>query len=173
MKDFDKKWFLIKTKPNCENIAIKNLERQDFCLFRPLQRVTIKAKGKFKEVTKSLFPSYLFIALDYDSNDWRKINNTIGVSHGITFGDTKAKIDARIVTELKNRYNSSNKNREKPVFKNGQKIKINNGAFTELFAKIEETACSDRIWVLLKIMGHERRVSISSKQIENIEATKD
>ena len=51
-----KKWYLIKTKPRQEKIAIANLENQSYKVYCPF--ALINNRNQF------LFPGYLFINLD-------------------------------------------------------------------------------------------------------------
>lgn len=54
-------WFVIRTKPNSEKIALLNCERQGFPAYLPLIRKTIRHARTKKEVLRPLFPGYLFL----------------------------------------------------------------------------------------------------------------
>jgi transcriptional antiterminator RfaH len=48
-------WFLAQLKPNCANIADKNLKRQGFKTFLPQQEDTRQRDGKFITALRPLF----------------------------------------------------------------------------------------------------------------------
>ena len=57
-------WFLAQLKPNCANIADKNLKRQGFQTFLPIEEETRKRNGKFVTAMRPLFPGYIFVTFD-------------------------------------------------------------------------------------------------------------
>ena len=57
-------WFLAQFKPNCANIADKNLKRQGFQTFLPMEEETRKRNGKFVTAMRPLFPGYIFVTFD-------------------------------------------------------------------------------------------------------------
>ena len=74
-----RKWYVIKTKVNQEKRALLNLSRQGFELFCPLTPILRKFKNTIKNILDPLFPSYIFVKLDLEKDNWSKINNTYGV----------------------------------------------------------------------------------------------
>ena len=57
-------WFLAQLKPNCANIADKNLKRQGFQTFLPMEEETRQRNGKFVTAMRPLFPGYIFVTFD-------------------------------------------------------------------------------------------------------------
>jgi len=57
-------WFLAQLNPNCANIADKNLKRQGFQTFLPIEEETRKRNGKFVTAMRPLFPGYIFVTFD-------------------------------------------------------------------------------------------------------------
>ena len=58
------RWFLAQCKPNSHNVAKRNLVRQGFSVFLPLQETTRRARGRFVTQMRPLFPGYLFVVLN-------------------------------------------------------------------------------------------------------------
>ena len=75
-----KAWYLIYTKPRQERYARENLERQGYEVYLPLIRDRRRRKGRYVETVDALFPRYLFIHLDQDTDNWSPIRSTFGVS---------------------------------------------------------------------------------------------
>ena len=78
-----KNWYLIKTKPRQEKIAIQNLENQGYMVFCPMSKINNRLVV--------LFPSYLLVQLDNKTQNWSTINLTMGISHFVKFGLNFAK----------------------------------------------------------------------------------
>ncbi len=73
-----KNWYLIKTKPRQEKIAIQSLENQDYGTFCPMAKINNRLVV--------LFPGYLFVQLNEKTQKWSPINSTKGVSNFVKFG---------------------------------------------------------------------------------------
>ena len=68
-----KKWFLLNFKPNSHHKAVRNLNQQGFETFLPLNNFTSRRNSRFINVTKPLFPGYMFVAFDNANTQWSKI----------------------------------------------------------------------------------------------------
>ena len=73
-----KHWYLVKTKSKQEDIAILNLENQNFHVYCPYALIRTK--------NVALFPSYIFIHLEKGNHDWSSICSTNGALHFVRFG---------------------------------------------------------------------------------------
>jgi transcriptional antiterminator RfaH len=51
-------WSLAQLKPNCSHVAQKNLQRQGYRSFLPLEEVTLQKIEKFVTAKRPLFPGY-------------------------------------------------------------------------------------------------------------------
>ena len=127
-----KSWLVVRIKPNQDNIALKNLERQSFESFQPTYIISTRKHNKFKEVTKPVFPGYLFVAIDVAETNWHKINNTRGVSNIIVFGSKIPLISCELIRELKHHFSLDNISKPVEQFKVGTNAKITNGPFAKL-----------------------------------------
>lgn len=57
-------WFLAQLKPKCVKIAERNLRRQGFRTFLPVEEVTKRVKSKFVTAELPMFPCYIFVAFN-------------------------------------------------------------------------------------------------------------
>ena len=74
-------------KPNSHQIAVRNLEHQEFETFLPLHEVTRRTAVKFETVIRPLFPGYMFVTCDTEQAPWRQINSTHGISRMLSFAE--------------------------------------------------------------------------------------
>ena len=158
-----KKWLVARIKSNSYDLAMRNLERQGFENFFPKTKVTIKKENKFVIKDILVFPGYGFIGIEPQNSNWTKINSTYGVSKLLTYNKKPSEIPFDLIEALKNRY----ENNVDPInenLKKGDTIKFNNGPFAELVANIESIDAKKRIYIILEVMGGQRKLKINLKE---------
>lgn len=159
-------WFLAQLKPNSYRIAEKNLQRQSFRTFLPLQEETSRRNGKFVSTMKPLFPGYLFVAFDTSAGGWYRINSTYGVTKLVSFGSEPAPVPGDIISALKRRCDDSGKLLPPRRLRPGDSVKLTSGPFAELLAEIERIEPDRRVWVLLDLMGRTTRLAVEADALQ-------
>jgi len=96
-----KAWYLVYTKPRQEGLAQENLARQGYGVYLPRVRLMRKRQGRPVAIIEPLFPRYLFIQLDTQSDNWGPIRSTFGVASLVRFGNEPAKVPDNFVAHLK------------------------------------------------------------------------
>ena len=126
-----KLWFLLQYKPNSHRLALRNLHRQGFETFLPMQDVTQRHSTKFVQQRRPLFPGYMFVSFALDIASWHKINSTVGVARLVSFdGQPKALPPDQ--------------------FAPGDELQVMSGPFAEYVATIETIDAEQRIWLLME-----------------------
>ena len=163
--DPETRWFLAQCKPNSHRVAQRNLARQGFAVFLPLQEETKRARGRFVTRMRPLFPGYLFVALDIRNGPWRAVNSTLGITRLVSLGGTPTPVPNELVEQLRLRCDHDGKLLPPPTFKPGDQVTFAKGPFANFVATIESLAPDRRVWVLLELMGHQTRVAVQADQI--------
>lgn len=158
-------WFLAQLKPNCADIAKKNLERQGFRTFLPLEEETRQRNGKFVTGTRPLFPGYIFVALDVDQGLWRHVNSTYGVTRLVSFGKTPKPVPRGLVSQLMQRCDISGQVLPPDLPKPGDQVTVTKGPFADFVARVEQIDPDQRIWVLMEMMGRQTRLALGAEQL--------
>lgn len=158
-------WFLAQLKPNVAKIADKNLKRQGFKTFLPMEEVTRKRKGKFVNVTRPLFPGYIFVTFDLAQNLWPQVNSTFGITRLVSFGTSPASVPMKLVSQLMLRCDTSGKLLPANLLKPGDQVRLNTGPFADFLAEIERVTPDRRVWVLMDVMGGQKRLAVNPEQI--------
>lgn len=158
-------WFLTQFKPNSHNIAERNLTRQGFRTFLPMQEETKRARGKFITQMRPLFPGYLFVALDMLRGDWRSVNSTYGVTRLVSFGKEPTPVPLDLVSQLMLRCDREGKLLPPKLLKPGDEVTLTKGPFTDFVATIERIAPDRRVFVLMEIMGAKTRVAVRAEHL--------
>ena len=169
MSNILKDWFLLQFKPNAHKLAERNLHRQGFETFLPLQEITDRKKTSFINNLKPLFPGYMFVTFNIQDGPWRKINNTMGVSKLVSFNSYPKPVPIDLVSGLILRCDASGKLLPPKRLNKGDEVQFLNGPFANFITTIEEIDAQQRVWVLMKLMGRSTRISVN---IEGLKITK-
>ena len=169
----DLHWYLVQCKPNAAQIAVRNLENQNFCTFLPIQEIT-KRKGKiFHRQIHPLFPGYLFVQIDPDQGPWRQVNSTRGVARLVRLGAEPSMVPNEIVEALMARCDEQSILRQTSETQSselqaGNQAKVTQGPFSGFIATISETEPNNRINILIEIMGQTTKVAINAGALQPI-----
>jgi transcriptional antiterminator RfaH len=163
-----KEWFLAQLRPNCVHIAERNLKRQGFTTFLPLEEKTVRRKGRFIQSLVPLFPGYLFTSIDPLLGQWRPVNSTYGVTRIVSFGQEPAAVPLKIVSELMLRCDPSGRILPPKMLQPGDRVRILTGPFVDFVAEVEKIAPDRRVWVLMELMGGQTRVAVSPASLGSV-----
>ena len=166
--DCGSSWFLVQLKPNCARIAEKNLQRQGFRTFMPLEEQTRNRRGRFVSVTRPLFPGYIFVAFDRARGLWRTINSTRGIARLVSFGAAPAAVPQDLVARLMQRCDDAGRLLPTTGLQPGDRVILTKGPFAEFVAQVEHIHPDRRVWLLMDIMGSRSRVMAGADQMRAI-----
>jgi len=153
-----KNYYLVQSKPRQEDIATQNLENQGYHVFHPKANI----KGKIV----SLFPRYLFVQLDSESQDWSPIRSTTGVLNFVRFGLSFAKVPDEIVDMIKNQQQQTiDKIINLSKFHKNDDVEILAGPFKGQKAIFSSYNADERVIVLLKILNNQQELSFNSSEL--------
>lgn len=158
-------WYLAQLKPNGQATAERNLHRQGFETFIPMQAISRRRGTKFINTFAPLFPGYLFVALNAAANPWRRVNGTYGVSRLVSFGNVPRPLPRDLIEDLRSRCRGSDMLEPSRTLTPGDEVEIILGPFSQFIARIEALSPGDRVWALIDMMGQETRVDLSAAQV--------
>jgi transcriptional antiterminator RfaH len=156
------RWCVAHTQPHAEAKATRHLQRQGFEIYFPRYLKRRRHARSVDIVAAPLFPRYLFVAIDMTAQRWRSIFSTVGVSHIVCNGDLPAAIPGKVVTALKDREDADGFIRldHRPNFRSGDKIRVIDGVFADCFGLYEGMQDSERVAILLDLLGRKVRVMV-------------
>jgi transcriptional antiterminator RfaH len=167
-RDVGQAWYLVHCKPNCEQMALRNLENQNFPAFLPLQNLTNRKGICFQTRVRPLFPGYMFVAQDPDAGQWRKINSTRGVARLVCLAADPTPVPLIIMNQLFERCDVNGLFQQSVNIVTGDNVKISQGPFSGMIGKIIEIEPSQRIHLLLDFLGQKSKITIGSRDITPI-----
>lgn len=157
------RWYLIHTKPLSEATAQTNLERQGYEVYFPRLEHPVRRKHGWQSRIGPLFPRYLFLRVEPDRQTLSPVRSTTGVASVVRFGAELAIIPDRVVCDLRSRADpQSGLHRLNGAmrFVRGSAVTIVASAFDGLEGIFERTAGSDRVVILLTLLGHTTPVQV-------------
>ena len=160
------RWYVVQSQPNAENRAVAHLERQGFTTYLPRYLKRRRHARRVDIVPAPLFPRYLFVAIDMTMQRWRSIYSTIGVAQLICNGDVPTAVPDEVVTTLKAREDAAGFIRlESRPLRTGDKIRILDGVFADCLGLYEGMTDSDRVTILLDLLGRKVRVLVCAEAV--------
>lgn len=154
-------WYLAQIKPNCFRIAERNLKRQNFNVFCPVQQEVRRVGRRLQAVDRMLFTGYIFVRFSPESNAWRTINSTYGVSKLVSFGGYPRAVPSGVVEGLQKRCDEDGRIIPPADLQTGDVVEIITGPFANFVTTVERLSADRRVWVLLDILGSQTRVKVS------------
>ncbi len=108
---------------------------------------------KLDTVFVPFFPNYLFVHLDLSRERWRSINGTYGVARVVMRGEMPAPAPIGVVEALRQACDERGVLIQGCDLSEGQRVRILAGPFADLIGELERLDDSQRVRVLLDIMG--------------------
>lgn len=162
----EKKWYVILTKPRQERTAEKHLARQGFEVYLPVLQQRIRRRNKWVYCLHPMFPRYIFIGVAPATQSLAPVRSTFGVSQLVCFGTSVAEIPTELITELQGRESSDRSDQECNTFPRiGDKVEIVKGPFAGLVAQLRTSPASDRVEVLLSLLGRKNLVTVPADSL--------
>ena len=162
-------WYVVHCRANSERRAETNLLRQEYEVWLPMYHKTRRHARRVETVQRPLFPRYLFVRLDLSSEPWRPILSTFGVHTIVSGADGPLPIGDDVVAALQARAGEGGVfDIARSVIKFGDQVRVQGGPMADLEGIFEAELDSDRVMILLKLMGREVRVSVSGGDVEPI-----
>lgn len=160
-------WYLVYCKPRQESVARENLARQGYETYLPCMRDVRRRKGRRVALIAPMFPRYLFIHLNRETDNWAPIRSTLGVVSIVRFGRAAARVPDELLAMLRSREDAQGV-QILPVeeYKPGSRVRITQGGFAGYEGIFQAATGRDRVTVLLDVLGRQARASVDSASIE-------
>jgi transcription elongation factor/antiterminator RfaH len=153
-----RRWFVIYSKAHKEAVAEFQLRLKGLDVFYP--RLLLPDSLRKHNRIIPLFPNYLFVKI----NLWEEYHYVIwspGVKRFVSFNETPAPIDDRILEYLMQLADSESIIRAKSNLKQSDEVRITGGPFDGLVGIIKEPPdAKGRVKVLLNLLQREIQVNV-------------
>lgn len=162
-------WFLVRSKPRQEAVALTNLTRQGYESYLPMFAAEKIVRRKQAIVQEPMFARYLFVRLDTSGQgqSWSPIRSTIGVSELVCFGSKAARVDESLITMLRER-EAWQSEQPKSLFASGDNVVIADGVFAGLHAIYQMNDAEGRAMVLLDLLSKPVAMKINAASLRKV-----
>jgi len=162
------RWYAIQSKVNREKDVERRLNHIGLEIFLPWMRARRRVGSRFHWVLAPLFPGYIFCRLDMALSG-KAARYSPGVKDFLTFGSRVAEVGEDIIQALRERCPKGVAEIDPVSAKPGDLVRINEGPFSGLEAIFEQKLKgSERVAVLLEILGRETRLVLPSEIIAKV-----
>ena len=157
-------WFAVYTKPRQEQIALENLERQDFRCFLPMAINPYQRRSEKKLRIEPLFPRYLFLNAIADQQSLGPVRSTRGVATLVRFGMKLATMPEIVMNAINQRCDpETGLVQLDPVpVEPGDFVKVFDGPFAGVEGIFKERKGENRALLMMKMLGTESTVEVDS-----------
>jgi transcriptional antiterminator RfaH len=161
------RWYVVQTQPHAESKAMGHLIRQDFAVYLPRYLKRRRHARKVDMVAAPLFPRYLFVTVDLETQRWRSIQSTTGVSRLVCNGDEPAPVPPAVVEALQGREDAGGfvQLERCPQFAPGERVRVVDGVFADSLGLFEGMADRERVAILLDLLGRKVRILLDEGAI--------
>lgn len=174
-----KKWYIIHTFSGQENKVADRIKNKIELsgqmnkigeIFVPTEDVMEVKGGKRKVMTRTFFPGYILMNMEYSPQLWHVIRKTNGVTGFISSGNEPIPISEEEVKKIKDEMERRRaKPQPKVVFEEGETVKIMEGAFANFTGYIEKLEPEKgRATVMVSIFGRATPVELEYWQLERV-----
>jgi transcriptional antiterminator RfaH len=162
-------WFVIQTKPKKEQEAKSYLSMKGLEIFNPLMENFVIRNGVVCKEYRPLFPGYMFgkfdLEQDYALVRWgRGVKKILGLG-----GNYPTPVSEEVVEIIKRRTDGNGIVRKSYHFEANDRIRIKSGPLKDLLGIFERwVSDSDRVRVLLNLIGYQPAVEMHYSMIEKV-----
>jgi transcription elongation factor/antiterminator RfaH len=159
------RWYVVQSIRGREALAKQNLQRQGVRVFLPLFSRPVVRRHIVTPRIAAFFPGYLFVNMTPSSPMWRSVGGTLGVSRIVRFGDAPAPVPEGLVEHLIQRIAPSGVLGFDDDLRPGDRVRVVGGAFDTVFGVLCSLEASDRVVVLMELMGRKVPVQVPRSSI--------
>ena len=159
------RWYLVHTKPRGEALAQCNLERQGYEVYFPRLVQPVRRRARWCGAVVALFPRYLFLHLQEGQQSLGPVRSTAGVASLVRFGSRYALVPDRVVADLRACADSDtglHQLTRRSPFESGRAVRMAAGPLQGMEGVFEREIGSDRVVILLNLLGQEVPVRVDS-----------
>lgn len=161
------KWLVAYTKPRQEQVALQNLERQNFEAYLPRYKKFKKTEAGAVPLFEPMFPRYILFRPSKPEQSIATVRSTKGISHVVRFGHDPGVVSTTMVATLQAFEAEQNQVTldQMTNFKAGQKVKLKHVALGNMEGLVQSVSAK-RVAVLLEILGRPMLVQVEHHQVE-------
>jgi transcriptional antiterminator RfaH len=155
-------WTACRLQPNRTTLALHVLNLQGYEVYCPRLRELRVLRGRRVEVLLPLFPGYTFLRV---VTGWWQARWAPGTCGLVMDGAIPAKVPDAVIAEIKSRERKGAIELPSKL-RPGDRVRVLRGPFRDQLAIYANMSGRDRVAVLLRLLGGERRILMHRSDVE-------
>ncbi len=163
-----KNWYLAYCKARQEDVAAQGLVEQGYSVYLPKLKTRRRRSQGMVEIIQPLFPRYLFVAPTNLEQSISPVRYTAGVSNLVRCSDDYVPVPQGMIEALQAREDPETGYHRLTAtnLKQGDRVRIQTGAFAGIEGVFEAHSGRDRVIVLFELLGQQTRTEIAIEELE-------
>lgn len=174
-----KRWYVVHTHSSHENKVKTYLENlvtsasmQDHIgqVIVPTEEIVEMKDGRKTMSTRKFLPSYVLVEMEMTKDTWHLVTSVPGVTNFVGPGRKPQPLSEEEVARILGQIDRSRAKEESVIpFKEGDKVKVIDGPFSEFTGSVEEVNPEkSKIKVMVSIFGRATPVELDVLQVESL-----
>ncbi|WP_432453576.1 transcription/translation regulatory transformer protein RfaH [Agarivorans sp. QJM3NY_29] len=164
MNQLQATWYLLYCKAGQEARAQLHLANQAYVSYCPYICVERINKGKLRHKQEALFPNYLFVQLNEESN-FNAVRSTRGVIDFVKVGRNYQVVADDIIAQIKSSEHAHSQPTIEQVYQPGMKVAVQQGAFQSLEAIYQRADGLERSVILVRLLNQQASLVVNNRDI--------
>jgi transcription elongation factor/antiterminator RfaH len=161
----ERHWYVVYSKPHKESSAKFHISAKGLEVFFP--RLSLPRNTKRANPVIALFPNYLFVRLNIESEEYGYVSWSPGVNRIVGFNGYPTPIDDEVLNFLQSRSDSEGIIPAESNLRRGQEVRITEGPLSGLLGIIREPpTAKGRVKVLLTLLNRDAAVDLPLDFVE-------
>jgi len=177
MSSEEKRWYIVHTYSGYEEKAKASLEQRVrfmdaadkiFQVVIPTEDEIEIRSGQRRTVTKKVFPGYVLVQMEIDSDSWNVVRNTPGITGFVSSGSKPTPLAEEEVNAILKKMVEGTP-QVRVGFRKGESVRVVDGPFTDFVGIVDEISLGKgKVKVLLTLFGRETSVELDFLQVEKL-----
>lgn len=173
----EKKWYVVHTYSGYEQKAkqaleerIRSLKREDFFeeILIPSESVIEVKKGEKKTSSKTFFPGYILVKMEFNEETWHIVKDTSRITGFVGNSRNPPSIPEDEVRRITSKISEGLlKPKMKIEFEKGESIRVIDGPFANFSGVVDEVNTEKgKVRIMVSIFGRSTPIELDFTQVE-------
>ncbi|HEV8339796.1 MAG TPA: transcription termination/antitermination NusG family protein [bacterium] len=164
------RWYAVQTKPRCEDEVVHRLaQRGAVPVFLPKLEAMRRWRGRKVRTVEPLFPSYLFVRMTLEPQQWHAVKWTPGVKRIVGTDEVPVPVPDEAIEVLRARCREGDVVPWAPLLRLGAHVRITDGPFVGFEGILERAATrAERVRVLLMLLRTPASIEVDVVDLEEV-----
>lgn len=158
-------WYVLSVQPRKECYVQQQLLAHGYQFAYPRYRKSIRHARRTRMVSRPLFPGYMFIRLDLDSDNWRLAHRVPGSIGLVKFANRPSPLPAEFVAKFIHNLDDDGTIQLNPSLKLGDRVQAIGGPFDRCMGEVVNMTDNERVKVLMSALNRKVEMTLPRKTV--------